>query len=181
MKLLKALALSLFLVSLILAQPTASDVATGFQTSSLLAQAVNPNPTFESYKPVFADDVFIVNETMKLMNYPGWQVKVNPSYALSEASALELLEVLKEYRPVLFHSGPFGWSGSGGFKASRLVPWLKFPDGSAVNAGLIANYWAHGFSLSWLTYCVKTDIAWMHQMALDKPEFFTWVLNYPRT
>lgn len=143
------------------------------------AQPVSPAPTFETYKPVFQQDVFIVNEAMKLQNFPGWQVQVNPAYALSETSALELMVVLQDERPVLFHSGPFGWEGSGGFKASRLVPWFKFPDGAAVNAGLLAYYWTHGFSLAWLKECVSRDLAWMHKQAAEQPDSFQWIAGYP--
>lgn len=145
------------------------------------ALAQSAPATFETYKPAFSQDVFIVNEAMHQANYPGWKVGVNPFYALSDASAFELLEVMKDYQPVMFYAGPFGWGQSGGFKSTRLVPWFKFPDGSAMNAGLLAQYFAHGFSLAWVKFCIGEEMAWLRkQVEANGSDNFAAIPGYPR-
>lgn len=146
---------------------------------SALAQDV-PAPSFETYKPVFQTDVYILNDYVTYAHPLGLQAKVpvSPAYALSETSALELLVVLADQHPTLFHSGPFGWASSWGFATSRLVPWIKFPDGSCTNAGLIAWYFTHGFSQSYLKLNVQAEIDWMHKAALEGTGNYDKVFNY---
>ena len=138
-------------------------------------------PDYANYKPKFRDDVFILNDYVTQAKPFGIQEKVpvNPSYALDETSALELLVVLAEYKPVLFHSGPFGWTLSGGFRPSKVVPWLAFPDGSVINAGLMAWYWSHGFSQSYLKFCIETEIRHLRDLTED-PAFAPAFANVVR-
>jgi hypothetical protein len=141
------------------------------------ATPISPDVTFESFKPVFSTDVTVFYQGI-------WKASVNPTYALSENSALELITVLNAYdpslKPVLFHSGPFGWDLSGGFGASREVPWIKLADGTAFNAGLIADFWNHGYSMNYVHDMMKAELNWDHLAALAGTPYNTWVLNYPK-
>ncbi len=135
---------------------------------------------YTTFKPVFDTNVYIINAGV-LPNNPQHlqaQTPVAPMYALSEASAMELLVVLQEYKPVLFHAGPFGWAKSGGYGVSRLVPWLVFPDGSAIDAGLLAWYWSHGFSESYLKGCIALEMAWLARAAETNYPFSS-IQGYP--
>lgn len=128
---------------------------------------------YATFQPKFDADVTILNEVAAqapqywLLKGIKERVSVNPAYALSETSALELLIVLADYKPVLFHSGPFGWMKGGPFAASRPVAWFEFPSGARINAGLLAWYWTHGFGPEFLKLCLRLDIERMNQMAAD--------------
>jgi hypothetical protein len=141
------------------------------------ATPISPDVTFETFKPVFQTDVSIVYQSI-------WKGSVNPTYALSENSALELMAILNAYdpslKPVLFHSGPFGWTLSGGFGATKEVPWIKLADGTAFNAGLIADFWNHGYSMNYVRDMMKMELNWDHQAALAGTPYNTWVVNYPK-
>jgi len=139
--------------------------------------------TYANFAPVFQSDVVMLNPAVTAANQQNPAIQkntpVNPLYALSETSALDLLLVMAEYRPVLFHSSPFGFAqGSGGWSSNRLVPWFIFPDGSAVNAGLLASYWTHGLLPATVKANVALDMA--HTAAQATSGFdFSKIFNYP--
>jgi len=137
-------------------------------------------PDFNNFQPKFQDDVFILNpHNPDPNNLVQAKTQVNPAYALSESSALELMVVLKDYKPVLFHSGPFGWLSSWGFAPTRAVPWLLFPDGTVCNAGLLAWYWSHGFPPALVWGFVKLDIDAMLKFTADHPGVWESIARMP--
>lgn len=137
-------------------------------------------PDYTTFQPKFQDDVFMLNPYVTNLN-TNIQAKtpVNPAYALSETSALELSVVLKEYGVTVFHSGPFGWLSSWGFAPTRAVPWLQFPDGTICNAGLIAWYWSHGYPPGLVWMWVKQDIDYMQKAQALNPDLNSGVARMP--
>ncbi len=136
-------------------------------------------PDYTNFVPVFQNDVSIYNPYADLVRHIDPKTPVNPAYALSETSALQLSVVLKDYGVTIFHSGPFGWTLSWGFEASRLVPWFAFPDGTKVNAGLLAWYWSHGYPPELVWLWVRGDIRSMLEWGSVHPGAYDWVTVKP--
>jgi len=129
---------------------------------------------YSTYKPVFQTDVYVVNPFTTNQTIDK-KTQVNPAYALSETSALELAAVLKDYGVTIFHSGPFGWFTSGQFTVTRSVPWLQFPNGAICNAGLIAWYWSHGFPPNVVMLWVKSDLDSFLKFYSEHPGIYDWI------
>lgn len=79
----------------------------------------------------------------------GMGAPVNPTYCLSEKSAVELAKLLADLQPSIIHMLPFGPLFHGqitGMENPDGVPWFAFPDGSYLNAGSdLAAFWTHGY------------------------------------
>lgn len=73
-------------------------------------------PDYTNFVPQFQQDVVIYNPYADVTRHIDPKTPVNPEYALSETSALQLSVVLKDYGATLFHSGPFGWTLSWGLR-----------------------------------------------------------------
>lgn len=146
---------------------------------SRLVQAAAPD--FSNFTPVFQQDVFVINPFSPDPNtLLQRKAQVNPSYALSETSALELAVVLKDYRPTIVHCGPFGWFTSGQFTVDHAVPWFVFPDGTMYNAGLIAWYFSHGLPAALVERWVRADLDAYLKFSADHPEAYDVFAKIPR-
>ena len=137
-------------------------------------------PDYTNFKPVFQEDIFVLNPYVPDPNSQiQKKTQVNPVYALSETSALELAVVLKDYSPVVIHSGPFGWLSRGQFSVTRSVPWLLFPDGSLVNAGLVASYFSHGYPANFIIQSIKQDFKEMAEYTAANPTAYDNIARLP--
>jgi len=113
---------------------------------------VDPNVTADTYKPVFRHNVATTQAN-------GETTPVNPVYCLSDKSAGELASILGDLQPEIEQATPTAFREGGGVSVNHLVPWLKFPSGLMVNAGLEANYWVNASSGASAESNCRKDIA----------------------
>ena len=98
----------------------------------------------------------------------GRETPINPRYCASDKTANELVKIFEEQGifATTFKQGPQGRLFGGWF--SDGVNWFQFrepgPEGTQVNAGLLADPFAHGYpkdyALRWMLFEYK-DNAWM--------------------
>lgn len=106
-----------------------------------------------NYTPVFDNGFFVTFKGM-------FAAPINPVYCLDEVSVTGLISQLLSFSPTEVHQFPLGAFGPGSpFIQSGLVPYLRFniQGGGTVdiNAGLLANYWNHGYSEEYaLSQCI---------------------------
>lgn len=100
-----------------------------------------PNPAPAPYVPQFDSTLYVTCNGQ----FCG---SINPVYCLDESSVPGLLALLAPLKPTEVHGPPLG-SMTGPFAQSGQVPFLLFPNGETpnieINAGLLANYWNHGY------------------------------------
>lgn len=94
--------------------------------------------------PSFRQDVWLVAE-----GYPLPPTKTNTAYCATDESASKLVELLKGTRPdwkidIIYApptKGPYGPYKYTSIDTNGNVPWLKFSDGTMINAGMISTFW----------------------------------------
>jgi hypothetical protein len=108
-----------------------------------------------SFSPVFDASAGIVgpSPTPGVVTF----IPVDKIYCLNPDSAKVLAEILAEFSPSVEFKSPLGQFG-GAFHEVGLVPFLKFPNGFEINAGLLANYWNHGWSFETAYNACKADL-----------------------
>jgi hypothetical protein len=98
-----------------------------------------PKPAPKPFLPQFRTDVEVIMQPTQ--GYPnGYHSPVNPDYCLTDESAAQLAEILKDLQPKIVPIPPTG-NMYGIFSDSTMVPGLQFPDGTVANAGLLARWW----------------------------------------
>jgi len=109
------------------------------------------------FKPQFRDDVYIE------YSFGGapTKVQVNPLYCLTDDSTSELVKLLAAFNPQVDTAIPL--ISGGPFHATDVVNIIKFSDGAGHEtewkyAGLIANYWNHGFPEAYALASAINDI-----------------------
>lgn len=91
-----------------------------------------PKPTFV---PKFRDDVAVL--------YGGRVIAtVAPSYCATYATAERLAEILADLQPTIEMRTPLPFHPQSPTWFADQVPWIAFPDDRAINAGLLANFFA---------------------------------------
>ena len=68
------------------------------------------------------------------------QWPINKQYCLTKPSAL-VLASLFDSKPAVIDLPPIAQAPASPFSFNHNVPWLKFPDGTLRNAGVLASYW----------------------------------------
>ena len=112
--------------------------------------------TATEFKPTFRSDVGVVNA----LTSPPQFSAINPTYCLSEQSALDLQSLLLDLKPQIVHDWPMsGWPQANAYYQPALVPYLKFPDVTTINAGIEAAFFTHGYPPAFAEAAVRNDIA----------------------
>ena len=101
--------------------------------------------TATEFKPTFRSDVGVVNA----LTSPPQFSAINPTYCLSEQSAVDLQSLLLDLKPQIVHDWPMsGWPQANAYYQTAQVPYLKFPDGTTINAGFEAAFFHSWISAS---------------------------------
>jgi len=115
-----------------------------------------------------ADDNPAGQRPLKFFNYGvreidprGGLTQTNPNRCATPYTATCLAQLLGPCEVVM--GDPENWDGlQFGWKSSELVPYIKFSrDGKTsnpVNAGLIMDYFVHGYPASYVEMCVENEI-----------------------
>jgi hypothetical protein len=110
-----------------------------------------------TFTPVFRDDVQIIVAPTPPVYPQGLKLQVNPQLCLTEESAKELAEILKDLNPTIVQLSPVGQLGQI-FSVSADVPGLQFPDGATMNAAPLAMWWVRTVDPSAQAMC-RMEIA----------------------
>lgn len=117
------------------------------------------------YTPEFRTDVTV---TMP----DGRSSQVNPKYCLTKDNALQLAALLSGRLASMSITVSEGYPGvedrrfGGGVTQSSKVAWLDFHDaadgtvGTRANAGLLADYFTHGYPPEYALKCALRDYEW---------------------
>ena len=118
-----------------------------------------------TYDPQFLDDVTIKYQAY---NPQTGQVEtvtlpVNPVYCLTDDSCKELLALFPFWQHEVRKQWPLGYSFVPGYHASAEVPFIVFTDSigrttDPINAGLLGNYWHHGYTYEFAFQSALQDI-----------------------
>lgn len=141
------------------------------------AVSVAPAPTYANFVPIFTN-VQVVYDTPAagfLSSYT-----VNPLYCLDPDSAVQLQQILSGYGVKIFFTGPAGWTSNYGATVSQQVPWFIFPDGTPINAGILASEWTHGYSIDFIKQVVNATIAQYQSLTAQGYNWSLQVQNLPQ-
>ena len=111
--------------------------------------------TADTFKPTFRSDVGVVNA----MTSPPQFSAINPSYCATSQCGADLAALLADMNPKVVLDWPMqGWPQANAYYQTAQVPYLQFPDGTKVNAGIEASFFTHGYPPSFAEQAVRNDI-----------------------
>ena len=107
------------------------------------------SPKKTEFTPAFDASVYVTFNGHFIASY-------NPIYCLTPVSAEQLKLILADLGAEVLYDYPVGPTPP--FTPSAKVPWLRIK-GVTVNAGLMANYWNHGYPPDYAEQHCRADIA----------------------
>ncbi len=115
--------------------------------------------TAATFKPTFRTNVGVILVLQSNNNTPTFS-GINPLYCATDQTAADLASVLADLNPTVVEDWPEpGWPVSNTYYQTAKVPYLKFPDGTVVNAGEEASFFTHGYPPAFAESAVRGDIA----------------------
>lgn len=114
--------------------------------------------TPENFKPA-VDDPLYFQQDIHVVGL-GLTRQIAPMYCATMYTAGVMAQIFADLKPTIVLAPPLGtWPTANVFFQTADVPWLKFPDGTLENAGLLAATWTHGYPTALVEQWTRTGLA----------------------